>query len=105
MTGVAVLDFSSVSNPDLIFSFPVEPSLQQVVINVFFVSLDTVAFLSSHVGCDSVASHAVGDALDAGLEVQTVFRGKLRGHSQIAQSTLCSFSRSIIAERRSDCSC
>ena len=65
-----------------------ELSLQQVVINVFFVSLDTVAFLSSHIGRDSVASHAVGDALDAGLEAQPVFRGKLRGHSQIAQSTL-----------------
>lgn len=88
VTGVAVLDFSSVSDPDFIFAFPVEPSLQQVVIDVFFPSLDTVALLSSHVGCDSVASHAVGDALDAGLEVQPVFRGKLRGHSQIAQSTL-----------------
>ena len=63
-------------------------SLQQVVIDVFFAFLDTVALLSSHVGCDPVSSHAVGDALDAGLEVQPVFRGKLRGHSQIAQSTL-----------------
>ena len=88
MTRVAVLDFSSVSDPDFIFAFPVELSLLQVVIDVFFASLDTVAFLSSHVGCDSVASHAVGDALDAGLEVQPVFRGKLRGHSQIAQSSL-----------------
>lgn len=70
VTGVAVLDFSSVSDPDFIFAFPVELSLQQVVIDVFFASLDTVALLSSHVGCDPVSSHAVGDALDAGLEVQ-----------------------------------
>lgn len=45
VTGVAVLDFSSISNPDFIFAFPVEPSLQQVVIDVFFVSLDVIPLL------------------------------------------------------------
>lgn len=51
-------------------------------------SPDSAAFLSSYVGCDSVASHAVGDAIDAGLEVQPFFRGKLCGHSRIVQSPL-----------------